>query len=114
MPSRVWGMLLLIGVLAFVLGCLLCGVSLAFGPIGWTRTQVAVAGVGEWLVSFVLLISGLGVLSGAWRHFRASDLPLLPRSGVILSHLAGGCLMTLAGINGLLWPELLRMAVGLR
>ena len=114
MPSRVWEILLPIGVLAFVFGCLLCGASLAFGSVGWTRTQVAVAGVGELLVSLVLLISGLGVLSSAWRQVRRSDLPLLPRSGFILTLLVGGCLMTVAGINGIVSPELLRMAVGLR
>ena len=60
MVVRIWGILGVIAFAAFVVGSLFAGASLILYGFGALRGQLAVAGIGEMLVSLVFLIAGEG------------------------------------------------------
>lgn len=105
--ARIWHILTVAAVVASLLSGLLAAVSLVFAAFRITTGQIVSAGLAEYLLSFVFLAAGIGLLFGAWRAIRLSREPPLWRTGFIVSALLGGVGFVIIGASGLVWPDIL-------
>ena len=114
MMSRIWGILTVVAIVAFLVAGLLGVVARILYASGSPAGELAVVGVVGLFLSVVFLIAGAGILYAAARMVWQQREPFLTQLLFVLTALFCGTCWTIIGVRGLLWPEFLHTALGRR